>query len=208
MSCRKRGAARAIDFIPVAGLTSSMKLEVIAPAPPDAQPWYADGLRFTCTQCGNCCTGGPGYVWISRTEIDRLAAHLNLTSQEVVHKYCRRLGGRYSLNERRNAQGNYDCVFLKEEKVTSGQGPDAVVHTRRTCQIYHVRPLQCRTWPFWDGLLQSPQHWDRASRRCPGMNTGKQYTRDQIESLRDATDWPQHSPGSAPNKNRDDLPPR
>ena len=37
------------------------------------QPWYADGLSFTCTQCGNCCTGGPGYVWISDMEIDRLA---------------------------------------------------------------------------------------------------------------------------------------
>ena len=27
---------------------------------PAAEPWYADGLAFTCTQCGNCCTGGPG----------------------------------------------------------------------------------------------------------------------------------------------------
>jgi hypothetical protein len=198
---------RAIDFVPVAGLTSGMKLDVIAPTAPK-QPWYADGLRFTCTQCGNCCTGGPGYVWISRDEIDRLATHLELSAREVVHRYCRRLGGRYSLNERRNAQGNYDCVFLKEERLTSGQGAEAVVHTRRTCQIYPVRPLQCRTWPFWDGLLQSPGEWERASRRCPGMNTGNKYTRDQIESLRDAGDWPQEPPGStaasAPHNKPDD----
>lgn len=196
--------SRAIDFVRATGLTSVMKLDVIAPTPPPTQPWYADGLRFTCTQCGNCCTGGPGYVWISRAEIERLAAHLELTAGEVVRQYCRRLGGRYSLNERRNAQGNYDCVFLKEEKVTSGEGADAVVHTRRTCQIYQVRPLQCRTWPFWDGLLQSPGEWARASRRCPGMNTGRQYTRDQIESLRDASDWPDHSPGSSPHNKPED----
>jgi uncharacterized protein len=171
-----------------------MELDVIGTA--QGQPWYADGLQFTCTQCGNCCTGGPGYVWISMEEIDRLGAYLKLTSKEVIRRYCRRLGGRYSLNENRNAQGNYDCVFLKEEKVKQATGAGEVVHTRRTCEIYHVRPLQCRTWPFWDGLLQSSEDWGRASRRCPGMNTGKSYTREQIEALRDAADWPTQSPGS------------
>ena len=52
-----------------------MKLDVIKDGGP-GEPWYADGLNFTCTQCGNCCTGGPGFVWISREEIVRLAAHL------------------------------------------------------------------------------------------------------------------------------------
>jgi hypothetical protein len=179
---------RAVDFAGAPGLTSEMKLDVIPPQ--QTQPWYAGGLKFTCTQCGNCCTGGPGYVWISRVEIDRLAEHLKLTAEEVIAKYCRRLGSRYSLNERRNAQGNYDCIFLKEAKATVGEGADAVVHTRRTCQIYEVRPLQCRTWPFWDGLLQSPEEWERAGRRCPGMDKGKHYAREQIEALRDATDWP------------------
>jgi uncharacterized protein len=184
-----------------------MKLDVIAPppTPSPAEPWYADGLRFTCTQCGNCCTGGPGYVWISAVEIDRLAEYLKLSANEVVRRYCRRLGSRYSLNEHRNAQGNYDCVFLKEVKVTRGEGVNVVTHTRRTCQIYEVRPLQCRTWPFWDGLLQSPEDWMRAGRRCPGMDKGSQYTREQIESLRDATDWPERSSASdaaGPNEPR------
>ena len=40
-----------------------MKLDVLSPLPPPPT-WYADGLRFTCTQCGNCCTGQPGFVWI------------------------------------------------------------------------------------------------------------------------------------------------
>ncbi|MFM7740581.1 MAG: YkgJ family cysteine cluster protein, partial [Planctomycetota bacterium] len=29
-----------------------------------AEPWYKDGLRFQCSQCGDCCTGGAGYVWV------------------------------------------------------------------------------------------------------------------------------------------------
>ncbi len=37
-------------------------------------PWYQDGLAFTCTQCGKCCTGDPGFVWVTDEEIAALAA--------------------------------------------------------------------------------------------------------------------------------------
>src|SRR5438552_1987032 len=127
-----------------------MKLDIL-------QPWYSDGLKFACTQCGNCCTGGPGYVWISEVEIDRLAQLLKISSQEVLKKYCRKLMGRISLKELKTPEGKYDCVFLTE---------------RRGCSIYPARPLQCRTWPFWDGLLKSRAKWDSAAEGCPGMNKG------------------------------------
>ena len=144
------------------------------------QPWYQDGLRFTCTQCGNCCTGGPGYVWISEIEIERLAEYLKITSQEVVEKYCRRHGERTSLEERRTAEGNYDCIFLEEQPGTG----------KRICTVYPVRPLQCRTWPFWEGNLMSRESWERAGRKCPGMDEGKKYSLEKIEALRKAKDWP------------------
>src|SRR6476620_4806016 len=86
----------------------TMKLNVL-------DPWYADGLKFTCQQCGNCCTGAPGYVWISDVEITRLAAFLKIAEREVIRQYCRKVGQRYTLKEIRNSAGQYDCVFLKEE---------------------------------------------------------------------------------------------
>lgn len=160
-------------------------------------PWYAEGLSFTCTQCGNCCTGGPGYVWISKVEIGRLADYLKMSYREVVEKYCRRVGSRYSLKEHPNARGEHDCVFLEERPVEKKlRGGEKVVHTQRVCTIYPVRPLQCRTWPFWDGNLASQKNWRFAAERCPGMGRGKQYTRQQIEALRDASDWPEESPSS------------
>jgi len=69
---------------------------------------------------------------------------------------------------------------------------------KRVCGIYAVRPLQCRTWPFWDGNLASKDNWDASARRCPGMNRGKPFTQEQIETLRDATEWPPEgeAPGS------------
>src|ERR1700733_6878398 len=152
-------------------------------------PWYGGGLRFTCTQCGNCCTGPPGYVWISKEEIARLAKHLQIDVQQVIEQYCRKVGGKYSLRENRNEHGEYDCIFLKEEKIGG--------LSKRSCTIYAARPLQCRTWPFWDGNLQSPQRWKHAAERCHGMNFGSRiFSREQIESLRDAKDWPHRPPPS------------
>jgi Fe-S-cluster containining protein len=161
------------------------------------QPWYSDGLRFTCSQCGNCCTGEPGYVWISRKEIRRLADFLKITPEQVIEQYCRKIDGRYSLREHRNHRGEYDCIFLKEEQSTVHRDGRAVVQTRRICTAYSVRPLQCRTWPFWTENLRSRQRWEQSSRRCPGMDTGDRlFTREQIEALRDAADWPQNAPTS------------
>jgi Fe-S-cluster containining protein len=175
---------------------------------PVLQPWYADtGLQFTCSTCGNCCTGGPGFVWISREEITRLATHLNLSPYDVVDRYTRKIDGQFSLTERKNARGEYDCVFLKElppepQPQQQQGGPAAepqVRHTRRVCGIYEARPLQCRTWPFWDGNLASKEAWDHAGRRCHGINRGTHYPPDRIESLRTATDWPANPPTSDPN---------
>ncbi|HEY7091305.1 MAG TPA: YkgJ family cysteine cluster protein [Tepidisphaeraceae bacterium] len=174
-----------------------MELKVL-PNDADSQdaPWYAAGLGFTCTQCGNCCTGGPGFVWISSVELDRLAKHLKIPRAQVIERYCRKIQGRYSLKEHRSPQGLYDCTFLKEVKVAAGNG-SSVVHTKRICTIYPVRPLQCRTWPFWDGVLASKESWKEAGKRCHGIDAGsRKFTREQIEALRTAEDWPENPPTS------------
>ncbi len=163
-----------------------------------ARPWYADGLSFTCRQSGRCCTGGPGYVWLTIEEINRLARHLHISPDEAIERHCRKIGNRYSLNEHRNSQGQYDCTFLTYEQPSrpSSGCSLTVLHPRSVCTIYPVRPLQCRTWPFWDGTLASRKAWELAAQRCPGINHGRRYSLEQIESLRLATDWPADPPTS------------
>ncbi len=162
------------------------------------RPWYADGLDFTCTQCGNCCTGGPGYVWISKEEITRLAAHLRISPEETVQQYCRKIDGQFSLKERRSAAGLYDCVFLKETKAPL-RGDGQVCQTIRACTVYPVRPLQCRTWPFWPENLVNKSAWNAAAKRCHGMNApGRSFSLDQVHGIRDAADWPKRPPTSKP----------
>lgn len=158
----------------------------VADAAPDL--WYKDGLSFTCTQCGNCCTGGPGYVWVSDIEIDRLADHFKLDRETTLKKYCRTIRGRVSLKEKRDVDGQYPCIFLTEYR---GRDQAGRLVMRRGCSIYPVRPLQCRTWPFWDGNLQDRDAWKQNTKKCPGSDDGKRYSLDEIEALRDAEDWPE-----------------
>jgi hypothetical protein len=135
-------------------------------------------------------------VWISDEEIGRLAKHLGETIESVQDHYCRRVSGRWALLELRNSRGQYDCIFLRETPAVKAKGDKAVVHSRRTCAVYAARPLQCRTWPFWKENLASQNVWNKSAVHCHGMNRGKIWTVRQIESLRDASDWPVHSPGA------------
>ncbi|MEM1011898.1 MAG: YkgJ family cysteine cluster protein [Planctomycetota bacterium] len=174
------------------------------PTPPDQaagaialpvveEPWYADGLRFRCTTCGNCCTGPAGYVWIDDEEVAGLAEHLKLEERDFRKQFVRKIGKRLSLREHRQPNGEYDCVFLKP---LPGDKPG---RRKRGCSIYQHRPLQCRTWPFWGGVLQSREAWDHCKSTCPGMDSpkGRHYTADEIEAIRDADDWPKSPPSSA-----------
>jgi len=120
--------------------------DATAPTP----SWYADGLRFECTGCGKCCTGGDGYVWASVGEIRALAARFGLATDEFGRRYLRRFEGRYALVD--SAGG--DCVFLRG----------------KTCSVYEDRPAQCRAFPWWPVNLKSPAGWKKAAKSCEGIS--------------------------------------
>jgi len=116
-----------------------------------SEAWYRKGLKFSCTECGKCCTGAPGYVWINSREMEAMARFLNLSLKEFKQKYVRRVGSRYSLLE---SKQTYDCVFLKDNK----------------CQVYGARPTQCRTFPWWPQNISSKAAWEATARSCEGIN--------------------------------------
>jgi Fe-S-cluster containining protein len=129
-----------------------------------SKPWYADGLDFSCTRCGNCCGGAPGWCWVSEDEIHALAERLGLDVEAFRHRYTRVVKGRgVSLVEK----ANYDCIFFEK-----GRG----------CQVYEDRPRQCRTWPFWKSNLRDRDAWVFSSEGCPGMDQGEHHELAEIEA--------------------------
>ena len=79
------------------------------------EPWFGDGVSFSCTQCGNCCTGPSGFVWFDEDEAQAMADHLAMDVRSFYQRYARRAMGRWTLEEEKNGK-NYDCVFLKENE--------------------------------------------------------------------------------------------
>ena len=139
--------------------------------------WYADGIRFQCQRCGCCCGGEPGYVWVERPEIVRMSEHLGISVAEFRSRYLRRVGFRLSLIEKPNG----DCILLRDGR----------------CTVYSVRPLQCRTFPFWEDALNDPEWFQRALRGCPGVGKGKLYTLAEIERI-STLGFPTENPDDSP----------
>jgi len=105
-----------------------------------------------CASCGgNCCTGESGNIFVSVTEITAIAALLEMDEREFRRDYLRKEGFRYSLKEKM-VNGSHDCVFFSR--------------AQNGCTIYMARPLQCRTFPFWDYFRI---RIDELKAECPGI---------------------------------------
>ena len=163
-NCSKKPVVRPVPAgNGVANRTGLWDRAVAMQAPDPAAPWYKDGLRFACTQCGNCCTGTPGYVWVDDAEIEAIAQFLDKPIGEIRLMHTRPVRGLVSLSE----FGNGECTFFDPQ-------------TRR-CTIYPVRPRQCRTWPFWRSNIETPADWERTRQVCPGAGCGDLVTLEEID---------------------------
>ncbi|MDR2103681.1 MAG: YkgJ family cysteine cluster protein [Treponema sp.] len=128
------------------------------------QPFYAEGLRFSCTRCSACCRYEPGYVFLTKKDVGILAAALKMEYNDFIEGFCRWIpdaGGRKRLSLKEKS--NYDCIFW-----TQG------------CSVYDARPLQCRAFPFWPSMLKSAEAWKNAD--CPGMGKGVLHSMADIET--------------------------
>ena len=132
--------------------------------------FYKGGLNFSCQRCSFCCGHSPGYVYLSRPDLDRLCKGTGLSVKDFVQKYCREVQyyeGKtvISLLEK----PNYDCIFWENG-----------------CSLYEHRPSQCRTYPFWAWIIKDKATWDEIARECPGMRAanGRHWTYEEIEAAR------------------------
>lgn len=124
-------------------------------------PGLADReFRFKCTGCGKCCTGEPGNVFITDGDISRMAKKLGMSEKRFMKHHTRLTYDpdtkmrRYSLRETPSMTrpGDMNCEFLDDLTFR--------------CRLYEVRPLQCRTYPFWPEIVESKHAWEGTSTSC------------------------------------------
>ena len=128
------------------------------------KPWYHKGLRFKCTQCGNCCRnhGEYAFVYLTPPEVASIARFLGLSRRDFLARYASKEDGAVTIRTDSPA-----CPFLQADN---------------RCGIYPVRPKQCATWPFWRENLERAVWEEEVAECCPGIGEGKLHSAEEIEA--------------------------
>ncbi len=130
------------------------------------EPFYADGLYFTCKRCSSCCRHDPGFVNLSETDLANLQKWANLDRESVISSWCRWI----------SKGDGYEYLCLQEKP-----GYDCILWDKG-CIAYDLRPLQCSSYPFWSSLLSDEDWWEANGRDCPGVNSGALHELPEIEA--------------------------
>lgn len=118
--------------------------------------------RFECTGCGDCCRV-HGYVYFKDHEARAAAALLGMTADEFHERFLDDISDGHAIVIPPKAA----CPFLLDD----------------ACTIQPVKPMQCRTYPFWPELVGSDLAWRAEAARCEGIGRGRIYTEEEIHRV-------------------------
>lgn len=124
--------------------------------------FFEDGIRFECQKCGACCDVEGGAVYLTDEEITAVSFFMGILEENFRKEYLKKDDeGHLIINDEHPSK----CRFLKGNK----------------CTIYQVRPIQCRTFPFWSTLLRDESAFQNLT--CPGIGKGETVPAHIIEEL-------------------------
>ena len=152
--------------------------------------FFDKGIRFECRQCGACCTGSPGTIYVDKSEVSAIAKFLKIPVVNLKEKYLYPFKNSYSIREHSERQGpqpngatapvskNNFCKKNTILQVCSTDG--RCFFYEDGCRIYPVRPGQCSSYPFWFINLRSEKKWHSVSEECRGIGQGRLYSKKKI----------------------------
>ncbi|MBT7087477.1 YkgJ family cysteine cluster protein [bacterium] len=106
--------------------------------------------NFKCLGCGHCCELEGGYVYARPEEAERIAKYLGLDMVTFLKQNTLKENGWLILSSPRFKP----ACFLDKNKC---------------CQIYEVRPKNCRTYPDWFSVWKNYETFLKETEFCPGL---------------------------------------
>jgi len=130
-------------------------------------PFWKNGLQFGCTGCGKCCQN-DGEVWLDIDEFVDLVDFLKISAEETLEKYVDGVKSGWVKLKNKVVVAtpeNIDrCIFLDDDG--------------KKCTVYSVRPVQCRTYPWWPRLMTNQAEWNSEA-VVPDEEPGKHWSADK-----------------------------
>lgn len=126
--------------------------------------FYDNGLKFACTGCGGCCKLDGGKVFLTGQEVETMSEFLDISTDSFIEQYVKNKEyEKYLLKDGQND----NCIFLEDER----------------CKVYPVRPIQCKTFPFWPENMKSLYRWKIIAEECPGIGQGHLFIAAEITEV-------------------------
>jgi Fe-S-cluster containining protein len=91
---------------------------------------------------------------VNQAELEALSTKMELKLPEFMRRYTedRVVDGATTTSIKNRGGG---CALLDQD--------------RKTCRVHEVKPLQCRSYPFWSHSLVGEAEFEAEKERCPGI---------------------------------------
>lgn len=109
-------------------------------------------IKFKCIRCSTCCRFYPGAVFLTEDDFYNITNFLSIDKKEFLNNFCRGIYRDLTEVVALKEKDNYDCIFWENG-----------------CKIYSVRPIQCKTYPFWSYVVDSDENFTFEKTRCKGI---------------------------------------
>ncbi len=114
---------------------------------------YPSNLFFSCSKCGICCGDTKQkkrHILLLKSDVERIAVH----TRQQINTFAEETAGLqpYVFEMRKNSKDG-KCIFLQKNE----------------CNIYEVRPLICRFYPFELSTSQEKVYKFKVTDECPGI---------------------------------------
>lgn len=123
-------------------------------------------VRFECQRCARCCGDTPHrgrIIYLLEDEVRKISKRTGLRPLEFSSPISGLGNFKYKMKKR-----NGVCVFLKN----------------KACEIYDIRPIVCRLYPFLVSRNDGSLVFD-ISEDCPGIGLGSRITEDHFRRMAD-----------------------